>query len=72
MKIKEMNSKLINLKTELNQIIKKIKDDKKSISGYGAARSGTTLLSLISGVCPTASIIFSKTSIWISIYQTNI
>ena len=43
--IKEMNSKLVNLKTELNKIIKKIKDEKKSISGFGAARSGTTFLS---------------------------
>ena len=42
--IKEMNSKLVNLKTELNKIIKKIKDE-KSISGFGAARSGTTFLS---------------------------
>jgi len=42
--IKEMNLKLINLKSELNEMIKKIKDEKKTISGFGAARSGTTFL----------------------------
>ena len=41
----EMNSKLENLKIELNTVIKKIKDEKKIISGFGAARSGTTFLS---------------------------
>ena len=43
--IQKMNSKLTNLKSELNKIIKKIKDEKKTISGFGAARSGTTFLS---------------------------
>ena len=40
-----MNSKLVNLKDKLNKIIKKIKDENKTISGFGAARSGTTFLS---------------------------
>jgi hypothetical protein len=43
--IKKMNSKLVNLKDKLNKIIKKIKDENKTISGFGAARSGTTFLS---------------------------
>lgn len=43
--IKEMNTKLNNLKSEINKIIKNIKNEKKIISGFGAARSGTTFLS---------------------------
>ena len=40
-----MNTKLEHLKNELNVIIKKIKNERKTISGFGAARSGTTFLS---------------------------
>ncbi len=43
--IKKMNLRLKTLKMELNKIIKKIKDENKTISGFGAARSGTTFLS---------------------------
>ena len=43
--IQKMNSKLKTLKLELNKIIKKIKNENKTISGFGAARSGTTFLS---------------------------
>lgn len=43
--IQEMNFKLKNLKIELNKTVKKIKDENKKISGFGAARSGTTFLS---------------------------
>ena len=43
--IQKMNSKLKTLKLELNKIIKKIKKKNKTISGFGAARSGTTFLS---------------------------
>ena len=43
--IQKMNSKLINLKNELNKIINENKKEKKTISGFGAARSGTTFLS---------------------------
>ena len=43
--IQKMNDQLIDLKNELNKIIKKIKHENKTISGFGAARSGTTFLS---------------------------
>ena len=43
--IQKMNSKLKTLKLELNKMIKKIKNENKTISGFGAARSGTTFLS---------------------------
>ncbi len=43
--IQEMNLKLKNLKIELNKTVRKIKDENKKISGFGAARSGTTFLS---------------------------
>ena len=43
--IKKLNTKLEHLKNELNVIIKKIKNERKTISGFGAARSGTTFLS---------------------------
>ena len=44
-KIIEMNDKLFSIKKELNSIIQNIKKEKKKISGFGAARSGTTFLS---------------------------
>ena len=44
-KIIEMNDKLFSIKEELNIIIQKAKKEKKNISGFGAARSGTTFLS---------------------------
>jgi len=44
-KIIEMNDKLFSLKKELNSIIQNVKKEKKNISGFGAARSGTTFLS---------------------------
>ena len=43
--IQKMNDQLTDLKNELNKIIKKIKHENKTISGFGAARSGTTFLS---------------------------
>ncbi len=43
--VQNMNLKLIRLKKELNKIIYKIKSENKTISGFGAARSGTTFLS---------------------------
>ena len=44
-KITEMNEKLISIKENLNKIIADIKKEKKTISGFGAARAGTTFLS---------------------------
>ena len=44
-KIIEMNDKLFSIKKELNKIIQNAKSEKKYISGFGAARSGTTFLS---------------------------
>jgi len=40
-----MNDKLFSIKKELNKIIQNAKSEKKYISGFGAARSGTTFLS---------------------------
>ena len=39
-----MNEKLNSLKRQLNVIISDIRSEKKNISGFGAARSGTTFL----------------------------
>ena len=44
-KFDEMNKKLILLKKNLCQKINEIKSQKKNISGFGAARSGTTFIS---------------------------
>ena len=42
--LKNFSIKLKNLKDELSSTFKKIKKENKSIAGFGAARSGTTLI----------------------------
>ena len=43
--IRGMHRGLEKVKTEVSDLISSLKDNKKSVAGYGAARAGTTLLS---------------------------